>query len=182
VAEMAAQTLPLNAVVEQSLDMLRFDRRMKNVEIRREYDPSAGSIVLWPQAIEQVLVNLTINALDAMAESPSRVLSVRTRRREGWCVIEISDTGHGIDAKHMPRLFEPFFTTKPVGQGTGLGLSISYSLMQKQGGSITARSLPGEGATFTLRLPALSSAFGPVAHRNREPATAAISAPENSPS
>ena len=174
--EMEAQTQPLNAVVEQSLEMIRFDRRMKNVEIRREYDPNAGSIVLWPQAVEQVLVNLVINALDAMADSPSRVLSVRTRRREGWCVIEISDTGHGIDPQHMPRLFEPFFTTKPVGQGTGLGLSISYSLMQKQGGSISVRSQPGRGATFILRLPADG---GSESSRKREAGDESVAVPEN---
>jgi signal transduction histidine kinase len=174
-AEMAAQTLPLNAVVEQALDMLRFDPRMKNVEIQREYDPATGAIVLWPQAIEQVLVNLITNALDAMAESSARVLGVRTRRRDGWCVIEISDTGHGIDPQHMPRLFEPFFTTKPVGQGTGLGLSISYSLMQKQGGSISARSKPGRGSTFILRLPAESG----EASRKREAAAEPVAVPEN---
>jgi signal transduction histidine kinase len=177
-AEMAAQAqaLPLNAVVEQSLDMIRFDRRMKNVEIRREYDPGAGSILLWPQAIEQVLVNLIVNALDAMAQSQSRVLSIRTRRREGWCVIEISDTGQGIDPQHMPRLFEPFFTTKPVGQGTGLGLSISYSLMQKQGGSISVRSQPGRGATFILRLP---TEGGGEPSRKREAAISPVAVPEN---
>jgi two-component system NtrC family sensor kinase len=174
-AEMAAQTLPLNAVVEQALDMLRFDPRMKNVEIQREYDPATGAIVLWPQAIEQVLVNLITNALDAMAESSARVLGVRTRRRDGWCVIEISDTGHGIDPQHMPRLFEPFFTTKPVGQGTGLGLSISYSLMQKQGGSISARSKPGRGSTFILRLPA----EGGEASRKREAVAEPVALPEN---
>jgi C4-dicarboxylate-specific signal transduction histidine kinase len=173
-AEMAVQTMPLNAVVEQSLDMIRFDRRMKNVEVRREDDQNAGSITLVPQAIEQVLINLIINALDAMAQSASRVLTVRTRRREGWCVIEVSDTGHGIDPEHMPRLFEPFFTTKPVGQGTGLGLSISYSLMQKQGGGISVRSQPGRGATFILRLPS-----GNEPSRKREAAVVSVAAPEN---
>jgi signal transduction histidine kinase len=74
----------------------------------------------------------------------------------------------------MPRLFEPFFTTKPVGQGTGLGLSISYSLMQKQGGSISVRSQLGRGATFILRLPC-----GTEPSRNREVAVQSVAAPEN---
>jgi two-component system NtrC family sensor kinase len=91
--------------------------------------------------------------------------------------IEIADTGHGIDPRHMPRLFEPFFTTKPVGKGTGLGLSISYSLMQKMGGSVSVRSEgSGKGTTFTLRLPV---AHQPDRSRNREAISAGVAANEN---
>ena len=168
------QTLPLNEVVEQGIGMVRFDRRLKHVEVARSFDPNAGAVAMLPQALEQVLVNLIINALDAMQDVGKAILSIRTHRHQGWVTIEIADTGHGIDPRHMPRLFEPFFTTKPVGKGTGLGLSISYSLMQKMGGSMSVRSEPGKGTMFTLRLP--------VAHppsRKRETISAGIAANEN---
>jgi len=152
-AEMQRQSLPLNDVVEQALNMVRFDSRVKRMTIERQFDPNAGSIALLPQAIQQVLVNLIINAIDAMNDTPQPKLTLRTERREGWCLIEVADNGHGIKAEHMDRLFEPFFTTKPVGKGTGLGLSISYSLIQKQGGSISVRSQPGKGTAFLIRLP-----------------------------
>jgi C4-dicarboxylate-specific signal transduction histidine kinase len=95
-AEMAAQTVPFNAVVEQSLDMIRFDRRMKNVEVRREYDPRQARSRCGHRRWNRWLINLIINALDAMADAATKVLTVRTHRREGWCAIEVSDTGHGI--------------------------------------------------------------------------------------
>src|SRR4029079_3394733 len=102
-----------------------------------------------------------------------------THRREGWCTVEVRDNGHGIDPAHMDRLFEPFFTTKPLGKGTGLGLSISYSLMQKQGGSISVRSQLGKGATFILRLPTSDDAAR--ASRTRESGATRIAASENPP-
>ena len=173
--EMQTQTLPLNDLLEQALAMVRFDPRLKNVELRREFDSAAGSVVVLPQAFQQVLVNLIVNALDAMAQTESPVLTLRTHRREGWCVVDVIDNGHGIEPRQLSRLFEPFFTTKPVGKGTGLGLSISYSLMQKQGGSISVRSQPGHGATFTLRLPAV-----PCSSRRRETLGARIGGGENS--
>jgi len=172
--DMRCATAPLNDIVEQAIDMVRFDPRFKSVEVKREFDLAAGSIALLPQALEQVLVNLFSNALDAMSTTPSPVLTIRTQRRESCCVIDVIDNGQGIEAKHMPRLFEPFFTTKPVGKGTGLGLSISYSLMQKQGGSISVRSQSQHGTTFTLRLPTV-----PTPSRVREPAATPISSSEN---
>jgi C4-dicarboxylate-specific signal transduction histidine kinase len=146
--------LRLNDVVDGAIALVRFDRRLKNVQLIRHFSPDAGSIALVQQALEQVLVNLIINALDAVADVPDPKVIVRTERRDGICYIEISDNGRGIQPQHMRRLFEPFFTTKPVGQGTGLGLSISYSLMERCGGAITVRSQPGKGATFTIKLEA----------------------------
>jgi C4-dicarboxylate-specific signal transduction histidine kinase len=170
------QTLPLNEVVEKSLEMVRFDKRLRGVSVKQEFDPNAGVVPMLPQALEQVLVNLIINALDAMAGVSEPTLTLKTHRREGWCTVEVRDNGHGIDPSHMDRLFEPFFTTKPLGKGTGLGLSISYSLMQKQGGSISVRSQLGKGATFILRLPTTDEAS-----RTRESGATRIAASENPP-
>jgi C4-dicarboxylate-specific signal transduction histidine kinase len=150
----ARQTLPLNDVVEQALKMLEFDHRVRRVTVERQLSPDAGLVPVFPQALEQVLLNLLINALDAMDGVAEPKLTVRTEYRAGQCTIDITDNGQGIKPEHLKRLFEPFFTTKPLGKGTGLGLSISYSLVRKLGGEITARSEPGQGTTFTVRLPA----------------------------
>jgi C4-dicarboxylate-specific signal transduction histidine kinase len=147
------QTVELNEIVEQALHMLRFDKRLRSVRLERQFSSSAGSIAVLPQALQQVLVNLIINALDALEQQPDPLLTVRTNRHDGWCLIEVSDNGSGIPPELMGRLFEPFFTTKPVGKGTGLGLSISYSLVQRHGGSISVRSQVGRGSSFTIRIP-----------------------------
>ena len=109
-----------------------------------------------PQAIQQVLINVIGNALDAMAESKDPELRLRTGREGKFCTIAVIDCGHGIAPENLTRIFEPFFTTKPLGKGTGLGLSISYSLMEKQGGSIRAENRKEGGCIFTIRLPAVS--------------------------
>jgi two-component system NtrC family sensor kinase len=108
---------------------------------------------MMPHAIEQVMVNLVLNALDALDGSTGPRLEIRTRSDADACIIEIADNGRGIEPAHLDRIFEPFFTTKPVGQGTGLGLSISFSLIQKHGGEMTVQSTVGQGTTFTIRLP-----------------------------
>jgi C4-dicarboxylate-specific signal transduction histidine kinase len=153
-AESQWQTVSLNEVVEQALGMVRFDTRMKKVKLDADLSPEAGSLRLLPQALQQVLVNLLRNALDAMSDTLEPRLAVRTFRHSGWAIIEVADNGSGIKAEHMDRLFEPFFTTKPVGKGTGLGLSISYRLIEQQGGYIDVKSKPGDGAAFRVHLPA----------------------------
>jgi C4-dicarboxylate-specific signal transduction histidine kinase len=152
---------------------LRFDKRMKTVKIEKHLSPDVGQLSFMPQALQQVLVNLIVNALDAVNETPSPLIVVRSERRESHVLIEVADNGSGISEEHMARLFEPFFTTKPLGKGTGLGLSISYTLIQKQGGHITARSEVGKGTTFTVRLPA------PHLSRTREAPPPALVVSEN---
>jgi signal transduction histidine kinase len=102
--------------------------------------------------MEQVLVNLIINALDAVADVPEGRLSVRTYRRDSTCFVEVADNGVGIQPHHMKRLFEPFFTTKPVGQGTGLGLEIARTRVRGHGGEIQFDSRPGR-TEFRVSLP-----------------------------
>lgn len=142
-----------NDVVEQALAVLRFDKRMKRTRLTRDYAGDLGPVLMLPHALQQVVVNLVANALDAMESVPEPTLTIRTARREGQVLVEIVDNGPGIRRDHLKRLFEPFFTTKPVGKGTGLGLSISYSLVQKQGGHLSVRSEHGRGATFVIHLP-----------------------------
>jgi signal transduction histidine kinase len=123
-----------------------------NALLRAALNPDA------PQALQQVMVNLLLNSLDAIAEVPSPSLSIETRLGKIGYAIDVTDNGTGIKPEHMNRLFEPFFTTKPVGRGTGLGLSISYSLIQCQGGWIDVQSQLRVGTTMTIHLPASSTA------------------------
>jgi two-component system NtrC family sensor kinase len=151
------QRLPLNDVVAQAIDMVRIDARAKRVGIQTELASDVGLVQIRPQALQQVVINLLLNALDALAEVPEPRLAVKTSRKDNWCVIDVADNGVGIKPEHLHRVFEPFFTTKPVGKGTGLGLSISYNLIQRIGGMIDVASQVGVGTTLTIHLPALKA-------------------------
>lgn len=141
-------------LVESTLEVMRFDRRLRGVTVERRFTPAQGEVRVIPQLFQQVLVNMIVNAVDAMSgvEKPRLVLS--TARCGGSWVISIEDNGHGIEAEHLARVFEPFFTTKPIGKGTGLGLSISYSVIQRHGGVCEIESEVGRGTTFKILLPA----------------------------
>jgi signal transduction histidine kinase len=105
-----------------------------------------------PQEIEQVFLNLVLNAHQAMASGGR--LRIATACERGEVAVYVEDEGPGILPEHLPRIFDPFFTTKPQGEGTGLGLSISYQIVRQHGGEITVASEPPHGTTFCLRLPA----------------------------
>jgi len=172
------QITGLNDVVTRALDVLHFDPRFKKVTIDKELAPDLPPIRMLPSAIEQVLINMAINAADAMDSVASPRLLIRTRLVEDGngrnALLEIQDNGHGIAPHVRDRIFEPFFTTKPVGKGTGLGLSISYSLVRKHGGEISLTSSPGRGTSFIIQLPLVDPS------RPREPASAGIVTPEKS--
>lgn len=106
--------------------------------------------------MEQVVINLLANALDAMAESPVKDLRIVGRRRNGRAVVDLADSGCGIEKVDISRIFDPFFTTKEQGSGLGLGLSISHKIVRDFGGTVRARSTPGKGAVFTLSFPAVN--------------------------
>ncbi|MDJ0990987.1 MAG: ATP-binding protein [Desulfobacterales bacterium] len=104
--------------------------------------------------LEQVILNLILNALDAVGEKG--MIAIHTRQSEHqWVMLEIEDNGCGIASEDLPKLFEPFFTTKPVGEGIGIGLSTCYHIIKAHGGDIRVDSVPEEGARFVVRLPAL---------------------------
>jgi two-component system, NtrC family, sensor kinase len=110
------------------------------------------------QKLQQVLLNLLVNAESAMQAVQLRHLSVTTRHRSETVHIVVSDTGHGMTSAISERVFEPFFTTKPPGEGTGLGLSVSYGIIQAHGGTISVESTPAVGTTFTIQLPLYAEA------------------------
>lgn len=121
------------------------------VEIHREYEDSLPDVYCQPMQINQVFLNLLVNAAQAMAHGGHLYLKVWLQEQQ--VCLEFRDTGSGIAPEHMKRLFEPFFTTKPVGSGTGLGLSLSYSIIKKHQGDILVQSELGVGSRFTLVLP-----------------------------
>ena len=109
------------------------------------------SIRCYPGQLNQVFMNLLVNAAQAIPERG--VIRIETEASSAGIIVRVSDTGTGIPKENLSKLFEPFFTTKPVGKGTGLGLSIAFGIIQKHGGTIDAQSEVGKGTTFTIRLP-----------------------------
>ena len=146
------QRVRLDDVVEQALQLLAPRIRSEHVDILRQVPVDA-----WVSAdairLEQVLINLFNNALDAMQDSAIRQLHIDCRRDAGVWRLSVADSGGGISAEHLDQVFEPFFTTKPVGQGLGLGLAVSYGILRDLGGSLAVRN-DAQGAVFELQLPA----------------------------
>ena len=151
----------VNAVLEKAFEILGQQLKVRGIEIFWDLEPNLPLILADPDRLEQVFVNLLINARDAMDEkwqSPqlqkeAKKISLKTRSDGKEITVEISDTGPGIEEAILERIFEPFFTTKKVGQGTGLGLSISYGIIQDCKGSIQAVSRKDEGAGFIIKFP-----------------------------
>jgi two-component system NtrC family sensor kinase len=155
--------IDLNALVHQTLRLRAYSLQSTGVEVRTELEAQLPTILGDDQKLQQVLLNLVVNAEYAMQRSETRILTIRTRPggrdvgREVQVVLEVVDTGIGMASEVMKHVFEPFFTTKPAGVGTGLGLSVSYGIIQAHGGTITVTSAPGAGATFTATLPMRSA-------------------------
>jgi signal transduction histidine kinase len=144
--------LEINAVVDAALAIVDHQLSLHGIDIVRETGQQLPPVSGDFNQLQQVLVNLAINAQQAMGEKRGE-LRVRTRSDDGRVIIEVQDTGPGMAPEVQARIFEPFFTTKAAGQGTGLGLSVSYGIIENHGGRIEVRSSPGEGATFVITLP-----------------------------
>ena len=139
----------LNQLLDKSL-MLAQTTFSKSIEIEKEY-AALPEVPCDSTQIQQVFLNILVNAGQAMGDAGK--LRLRTWRDGGFACAGISDSGPGIAPEHAKHLFEPFFTTKPVGQGLGLGLHISYDIIRAHGGTLEARSEPGRGAEFIVRMP-----------------------------
>lgn len=149
------QRLSLSDVLEQALQLLAPRIRSEAVEVSCEVPPQA-----WVSGdairLEQVLINLLTNALDAMQAAPVRQLRISCEQAGNGWTLRVADSGGGIAAEHLEQVFEPFFTTKPVGQGLGLGLAVSYGIVRDLGGTLEAHN-DAHGAVFELHLPAAES-------------------------
>ncbi|HEV8533340.1 MAG TPA: ATP-binding protein, partial [Methylomirabilota bacterium] len=152
--EFSAEPTDLNAVVRQTLAMVRRQRAVDNITFAEHYAPELPLAEVDQSRLKQVFINIVNNALFAMSDVG--VLTVRTTAADGQVLVAFSDTGTGIAPEHLDRIFDPFFTTKPDVSGTGLGLSVSLGIVQSHGGTIEAKSEVGKGSTFTVKLPALA--------------------------
>jgi signal transduction histidine kinase len=141
----------LNAALRSTVEIARHELKKKDIRLETSFE-ALPPVLCHPGKINQVLLNLLINAVQAC--QPGGMVALRTRTApEDTVEVEVEDNGCGISAAHMPHLFEPFFTTKPVGQGMGLGLSVSYGILRDHGGVIEVESTPGRGSLFRVRLP-----------------------------
>ncbi len=145
--------LDLGHLVEDTISFLNFELRSLGVRVKKQCRPL--KIKGRAQELQQVLINLILNAGQAMEKVPleGRVVEIDLDEDGGEALLRIADSGIGMHPEQKERIFEPFYTTKPVGKGTGLGLWVALQIMEQHKGSITVDSEPGEGATFTLRLP-----------------------------
>ena len=153
----------LNQVVRETLALRSYEQRLSNITVVEALAAGLPPVFADGYQLQQVLLNLIINAEQAMVSAHGRgVLVVRTwhdGEREA-VVVEVNDDGPGIPGEVQPKIFDPFFTTKEVGQGTGLGLTVAYAIVQEHGGRLRLDSRPGAGASFFVELPVSGAAAG----------------------
>jgi C4-dicarboxylate-specific signal transduction histidine kinase len=148
------KAVQINAVVEDVLSLRAYEHKVNNIRVTTRFDNHLPEIIADLFQIQQVFINIVLNAEQAMmAAHKEGTLTITTERVGGNIKVSFSDDGPGISPENMRKLFLPFFTTKEVGEGTGLGLSISYGIVTNHGGRIYAQSELGKGATFVVELP-----------------------------
>lgn len=143
--------LDLNVVLEETLTLVQHPFKTAQVTVLRNYTEQLPPVLGSATRLQQVFLNLFMNARDAMPTGG--MLEVRTGTNNGSVEIEVSDTGIGIPHENLHRIFDPFFTTKATGRGTGLGLSVSYGIIKEHAGKVDVRSTPGKGTSFRLEFP-----------------------------
>jgi two-component system, NtrC family, sensor kinase len=144
-------SVDLNAVITDVFSLLEHQFEVARIRVRRELAPAMVPVLGIEHQLQQVFLNLFLNARDAMPRGGW--LTVATRIDGDRAVAEIADTGSGIPSEHLARIYDPFFTTKAIGRGTGLGLSITYGIVREHDGAILCDSAIGQGTRFTVALP-----------------------------
>jgi signal transduction histidine kinase len=142
----------VNEVIRNAIGIVKYDRRAKQVKFKLNLAEEAPNLYLVPDQLLQVVLNILINALDALKDGHG-IIEIKTTLNEQYLKISIKDDGQGIAPEHLNKIFEPFFTTKKVGQGTGLGLSVSYGIIKNFKGKIEVKSKLGQGSEFIIYLP-----------------------------
>jgi signal transduction histidine kinase len=148
----------VSEVISSTARLLMHQGRGEGVEIKVETDDDLSPILGDAGQLQQAVIALATNAIDAMPQGGRLVL--RARSLETHVLLEISDTGIGIPSENLTKIFDPFFTTKEIGQGTGLGLAVCYGIVTEHGGRLDVQSTVGVGTTFTISLPALAGPNG----------------------
>jgi two-component system NtrC family sensor kinase len=145
------EAVSLNTLLDRVIGLLQHQPSFRNIGINRSYDPELGDVFVDSNQMQQVFVNLFINASHAMPKGGQISITTSRPDNDGFALVEIGDNGCGISEEELQRIFDPFFTTKA--EGTGLGLSISYGFVENNAGKIEVRSKVGAGTTFTILLP-----------------------------
>jgi signal transduction histidine kinase len=143
----------VETLVGHVVRLLEYRIRKEGVELRVESAEDMPKARLQAEPFQQLVINLLTNAMDAVAEASAKTVTLTLTTDADALVLRVADRGVGIPHAEQARIFDPFFTTKPAGQGTGLGLSTCWSIVQDHGGQLECKSRPGEGTTFTVRLP-----------------------------
>ena len=165
-SDVAKEKVQVNHVLRRAVDFFKQQLKLREIEVVEDFHEDLPPVLADPNRLEQVFVNLLINARDAIEKKEdqgnrkeeAKRITLKTKAEEGMVAIEVTDTGAGIPEAILDRIFEPFFTTKKVGKGTGLGLSISYGIVHDYDGTIKVESKEGEGATFIIRIPRIHEA------------------------
>jgi len=151
--EHGAQACELAAVVKKALNLVKADLRQAGIEVYVDVSDDLPTVHSHPTLLQQVLINLILNARDAQSEQPLPQINIVAHRQDTKVVLNVSDNGTGMTREIRSRAFDPFFTTKSPGEGTGLGLTLSRHFMEQLGGSLDVESLPGRGCCMTVILP-----------------------------
>jgi PAS domain S-box-containing protein len=145
----------INRVIDDTIQLLEAQLRNTQIEVSRKFDHNLPVITVNAAKLQQVFMNLILNARDAMPEGGT--LEIATEVDATSVTIRFTDNGDGIDPEHIARIYDPFFTTKQIGKGTGLGLAVSYGIIQDHGGHISVESKHGEGTVFRIMLPLITA-------------------------
>ena len=142
-----------NVIIERVIKILSYRFRAENITIKQELSDKLPHVNGQENRLQQVVLNIIGNALDAMKTTDERLLGITSVSDDNTVRIGIADTGGGIEEETQEQIFEPFFTTKPTGSGTGLGLSVCESIVKEHKGQLLCDSVMGRGTTFTIILP-----------------------------
>jgi two-component system NtrC family sensor kinase len=160
------EPLSIGAVIQDTLKLVRNQLTLSGINVEEDIPADLPPIRGEKKSLQQVFLNLFINAIQAMLDGGTLEIKAHPSPDGQWMVIDVKDTGVGIDSEHLSQIFDPFYTTKQVGRGTGLGLSVTYGIVEKHGGHIEVKSSKGAGATFTVTLPLHNeAASAPDRHR-----------------
>jgi PAS domain S-box-containing protein len=146
------QTVQINEVIQSAVGLMSYDNRSQKIEIDLDLTPELPRIKASPDKLHQVVVNLLVNAFDAL-KGQGDTIRICTRETPAAVTITVEDNGAGMTSDVMDKIFEPFFTTKDVGKGTGLGLSVSHGIINSMRGTLSVSSQPGQGAKFFITIP-----------------------------
>jgi two-component system NtrC family sensor kinase len=168
----------LNSIAEEVAALSRHRSTRQGVTLTVRPQPGLSMAFAAQAHVQQILMNLVGNALDAMQEQERGMLSLFTWEEADHVCVAVADNGPGMSESVRSRIFEPFFTTKPPGKGTGLGLAICYGLARRNKGSLTVRSTEGEGTIFVLTLPRMDTDEDMLAEQDTEDEINAPAEPE----